>query len=182
MPAYEPWDAERAKEIIADHLGLEGATLPILHALQETFGYVPEAAVPMVAEALNLSRAEVHGVVTFYHDFRREPAGRHVLKLCRAEACQAAGGDALAAHAEAKLGVAIGNTTPDRRVTLEADLLSRPVRRAPSAMLDGQVCRPAERNAARCADLAGAAMTLAHLHSPRCGRARGRRRRRCRLR
>ncbi|MGD5575256.1 NAD(P)H-dependent oxidoreductase subunit E, partial [Xanthomonas citri pv. citri] len=89
----------------------------ILHALQEAFGYVPEAAVPMVAQALNLSRAEVHGVVTFYHDFRHKPAGRHVLKLCRAEACQAAGGDALAARAEAKLGVPLGNTTADDRVT-----------------------------------------------------------------
>ena len=71
--------------------GREGAPWPILHALQEAFGYVPEAAVPLIAEALNLSRAEVHGVVTFYHDFRGEPAGRHVLKLCRAEACQARG-------------------------------------------------------------------------------------------
>src|SRR5450631_3963332 len=90
MPAYEPWDAARGAEIIAGHCHLEGATLVILHALQEAFGYVPEPAVPMVASALNLSRAEVHGVFTFYHDFRREPAGRHVLKLCRAEACQAA--------------------------------------------------------------------------------------------
>ncbi len=105
QPVYEPWDAIRGAEIIAEHARLEGATLVILHALQEAFGYVPEPAIPMVAEALNLSRAEVHGVFTFYHDFRHEPAGRHVLKLCRAEACQAAGGDALAARAEAKLGV-----------------------------------------------------------------------------
>src|SRR5215813_6318088 len=100
MSTFEGWNAERATAIIAEYRGLEGPLLPILHALQEAFGYVPEAAVPMVAEALNLSRAEVHGVLTFYHDFRREPAGRHVLKLCRAEACQAAGGDALAARAE----------------------------------------------------------------------------------
>jgi formate dehydrogenase subunit gamma len=79
--------------------------LPVLHVLQEAFGCVPEAAVPMVAEALNLTRAEVHGVVTLYHDFRRVPGGRHILKLCPAEACQAAGGDALAARAEARLGV-----------------------------------------------------------------------------
>src|ERR1700758_2100104 len=105
MPVYEPWDAARGFEIIAEHGQLEGATLVILHALQEAFGYVPEPAIPMVASALNLSRAEVHGVFTFYHDFRRHPAGRHVLKLCRAEACQAAGGDALAARAEAKLGI-----------------------------------------------------------------------------
>src|SRR6201987_5341683 len=118
-PVYEPWDAARGAEIIAEHTHLQGATLVILHALQAAFGYVPEPAIPMVASALNLSRAEVHGVFTFYHDFRHQPAGRHVLKLCRAEACQAAGGDALAARAEAKLGVAIGNTTAHERVTLE---------------------------------------------------------------
>lgn len=139
MSAYEPWDAGRGAEIIAEHLHLEGATLVILHALQEAFGYVPEPAVLMVAEALNLSRAEVHGVFTFYHDFRHKPAGKHVLKLCRAEACQAAGGDALAARAEAKLGVAIGNTTPDERVTLEPIYCLGLCATAPSAMLDGRL-------------------------------------------
>src|SRR5471030_1728081 len=118
-PVYEPWDATRGAEIIAEHSHLEGATLVMLHALQEAFGYVPEPAIPMIASALNLSRAEVHGVFTFYHDFRKEPAGRHVLKLCRAEACQAAGGDALAARAETRLGVSIGHTTPDGLTTLE---------------------------------------------------------------
>ncbi|MHC2841186.1 hypothetical protein ACVINU_004120 [Bradyrhizobium diazoefficiens] len=80
-PCYEPWDETRGAEIIAEHARQEGATLVILHALQAAFGYVPEAAIPMVAQALNLSRAEVHGVFTFYHDFRHKPAGRHVLKL-----------------------------------------------------------------------------------------------------
>jgi formate dehydrogenase subunit gamma len=135
----EPWNAARGAEIIAEHAHLEGATLVILHALQEAFGYVPEQAIPMVAHTLNLSRAEVHGVFTFYHDFRREPAGRHVLKLCRAEACQAAGGDALAARAEAKLGVSIGNTTADDRVTLEPIYCLGLCATAPSAMLDGRV-------------------------------------------
>jgi formate dehydrogenase subunit gamma len=138
-PVYEPWNAARGAEIIAEHSRLEGATLVILHALQEAFGYVPEPAIPMVAEALNLSRAEVHGVFTFYHDFRREPAGRHVLKLCRAEACQAAGGDALVARAETKLGVTLGNTTPDDRVTLEPIYCLGLCATAPSAMLDGRV-------------------------------------------
>src|SRR5260370_19518435 len=110
-PVYEPWNAGRGAEIIAEHGKLEGTTLVILHALQEAFGYVPEPAIPMIALALNLSRAEVHGVFTFYHDFRREPAGRHVLKLCRAEACQAAGRDALAAPAEAKPGSSIRHYT-----------------------------------------------------------------------
>jgi formate dehydrogenase subunit gamma len=136
IPVYEPWNAARGAEIIAEHSQLEGATLVILHALQEAFGYIPEPAIPMVASALNLSRAEVHGVFTFYHDFRHEPAGRHVLKLCRAEACQAAGGDALVARAEAKLGIAMGNTTADDRVTLEPIGLCAT---APSAMLDGRV-------------------------------------------
>jgi formate dehydrogenase subunit gamma len=139
MSIYEPWDEKRGAEIIAEHTHLEGATLVILHALQEAFGYVPEPAVPMVAEALNLSRAEVHGVFTFYHDFRRKPAGKHVLKLCRAEACQAAGGDAVAARAEAKLGVKIGDTTPDERVTLEPIYCLGLCATAPSAMLDGRV-------------------------------------------
>ena len=137
--ASEPWNEKRAAEIIAEHAGLEGATLVILHALQEAFGYVPEPAIPMVADVLNLSRAEVHGVFTFYHDFRHEPAGRHVLKLCRAEACQAAGGDALAARAEARLGIALGHTTADERVTLEPIYCLGLCATAPSAMLDGRI-------------------------------------------
>ena len=136
---YEPWDEARGAEIIAEHAGLEGATLVILHALQEVFGYVPEPAIPMVAQALSLSRAEVHGVFTFYHDFRKRPAGRHVLKLCRAEACQAAGGDALAARAEARLGVSLGNTTADELVTLEPIYCLGLCATAPSAMLDGRL-------------------------------------------
>ncbi|MBW7969886.1 formate dehydrogenase subunit gamma [Bradyrhizobium sp. BR 10289] len=138
-PSYESWDETRGAEIIAEHASQEGATLVILHALQEAFGYVPEAAIPMVAQALNLSRAEVHGVFTFYHDFRHKPAGRHVLKLCRAEACQAAGGDALAARAEAKLGISLGNTTADDRVTLEPIYCLGLCATAPSAMLDGRL-------------------------------------------
>lgn len=136
---YEPWDASRGAEIIAENQYLDGPTIVILHALQEAFGYVPEAAVPMVASALNLSRAEVHGVFTFYHDFRHQPAGKHVLKLCRAEACQAAGGDALAARAESKLGIKIGNTTADQRVTLEPIYCLGLCATAPSAMLDGRI-------------------------------------------
>ena len=138
-PVYERWNEARAADIIAEHCKLEGATLVILHALQEAFGYVPEPAVPMIASALNLSRSEVHGVFTFYHDFRKEPAGKHVLKLCRAEACQAAGGDALAARAEAKLGIALGNTTADARMTLEPIYCLGLCATAPSAMLDGRV-------------------------------------------
>ena len=100
MPRYEPWSAERTSVIIATHKHRDGAALPIFHAIQHVFGFVPDEAIPMVAEALNLSRAEMYGTVTFYHGFRKELPGRRVLKLCRAESCQAAGGDALAARAE----------------------------------------------------------------------------------
>jgi formate dehydrogenase subunit gamma len=136
---YEVWDAKRGEEIIAENIHHEGPTIVILHAVQEAFGYIPEPVVPMIADALNLSRAEVHGVFTFYHDFRHEPAGKHVLKLCRAEACQAAGGDAVAARAEQKLGIAIGNTTPDGRVTFEPIYCLGLCATAPSAMMDGRV-------------------------------------------
>jgi formate dehydrogenase subunit gamma len=139
VTAYGPWNATRATALIADHSGREGALLPILHALQAEFGYIDEQAEPLIAEMLNISRAEVHGVVTFYHDFRRQPAGRHVLKLCRAEACQAAGGDALAARAEQRLGVALGNTTADGRVTLEPIYCLGLCSVSPSAMLDGKI-------------------------------------------
>jgi formate dehydrogenase subunit gamma len=139
MRKFADWNEDWASEIIAQHSGREGCLLPILHALQETFGYVPEAAKPLVADALNLSRAEVHGVVTFYHDFRAERPGRHVLKLCRAEACQAAGGDALAEHAQARLGIAFGATSADGRVTLEPVYCLGLCATAPSAMLDGRV-------------------------------------------
>jgi formate dehydrogenase subunit gamma len=139
VPTYEPFDAERTAQIIAEHKDLEGPLLPILHALQEAFGYIDRTAEPIIAEALNISRAEVHGVVTFYHDFRSAPAGRHVLKLCRAEACQAAGSDVLAAHAEGRLGVAFGQTTADGRMTLEPVYCLGLCSVSPSAMLDGRV-------------------------------------------
>ena len=139
MPTYPLWSATRAKRIIAEHRDSEGPLLPILHSIQEEFGYIDEAAEPLIAHALNITRAEVHGVVTFYHDFRREPAGRHVLKLCHAEACQSAGGDSLAAQAEARLGVRMGGTAPDGSVTLEPVYCLGLCATAPSAMLDGRV-------------------------------------------
>jgi formate dehydrogenase subunit gamma len=117
----------------------EGPLLPILHSIQEEFGYMDEAAEPLIAQALNITRAEVHGVVTFYHDFRSEPAGRHVLKLCRAEACQSAGGDSLALQAETRLGVRMGATAPDGSVTLEPVYCLGLCATAPSAMLNGRV-------------------------------------------
>jgi formate dehydrogenase subunit gamma len=139
MAKHEPWSVARAKEVIAEHSRREGAMLPILLALQDAFGYVDEAAEPLVAHTLNVTRAEVHGVVTFYHDFRRALPGRHVLKLCRAEACQAAGGDALAARAEAKLGLSLASTSADGHVSLEPVYCLGLCATAPSAMLDGRV-------------------------------------------
>jgi formate dehydrogenase subunit gamma len=97
----------------------DGALLPILHAIQAEYGYVPAESVPLVAERLNLSRAEVHGVLSYYHHFRKEPAGKLVVQLCRAEACQSVGADALADHAKNALGIDFHQTTADGSVTLE---------------------------------------------------------------
>lgn len=135
MPAN--WDPELAQAIIARHLPLEGPALPILHGLQEAFGCVPGAAVPMVAEALNISRAEAHGVVSFYHDFRDEPPGRRVVKVCRAEACQAMGGAPAANELLRRLGVEWGGTTPDGAVTVEPVYCLGLCAVAPAALVDG---------------------------------------------
>jgi formate dehydrogenase subunit gamma len=136
---YVAWEVGLAQSLIAGHAAEPGAVLPILHVLQRTFGYVPEEAVPLVAQALNLSRAEVHGVVSFYHDFRRSPAGRHVLKLCRAEACQSMGADDLAARVCAGLGIGWGETTGDGRVTLEPVFCLGLCATAPACMIDGKL-------------------------------------------
>ena len=139
MPVYEPWNAARAAEIIAAEAGQEGAAMPILHALQRAFGHVPREAVPMIAAALNLSRAEIHGVVSFYHDFREAPPGRHVMKLCRAESCQSMGADDLHRHAQDKLRIGWGETTSDGKVTLQAVYCLGLCASSPSAMIDGKV-------------------------------------------
>jgi formate dehydrogenase subunit gamma len=133
--AYDP---DRLVDIIAAHADMDGPLLPILHGVQAAFGHVPDAALPIIAGALNLTRAEVHGVVSFYHDFRSQPAGAHTLRLCRAEACQAAGGDALAAHAEQALGVPLGQTTADGAVTLEAVYCLGLCASGPAALIDGK--------------------------------------------
>jgi formate dehydrogenase subunit gamma len=111
--------------------------LPVLHALQETFGHVPPAAIPLIAAALNLTRAEVHGIASFYHEFRTAPPGRHVLRLCRAEACQAMGAEALHAAAQRRLGIGWHQTTSDGAVTLEPVFCLGLCAIAPSGMLDG---------------------------------------------
>ena len=118
----------------------DGPLLPILHAVQDAFGYVPSDAVRVIASELNLSRAEVQGVATFYHDFRHEPAGTHVFKLCRAEACQSMGGEELVAHVERRLGVPCrnGSTTPGGNVTVEPAYCLGLCATSPAAMIDNR--------------------------------------------
>ena len=131
--------ASRTTAIIEELKGLEGPLLPILHEIQEEFGHVPAESLPVIANALNISNAEVHGVVTFYHDYRAHPAGRHVLKVCRAEACQSMGGDAIAAQIQQRLGIGFHETTKDNSVTLEPVYCLGLCACSPSAMLDGEV-------------------------------------------
>ncbi|MCL2384764.1 MAG: formate dehydrogenase subunit gamma [Alphaproteobacteria bacterium] len=138
MPKASTWNAERAGEIIAEFDGVEGAILPIFHALQEEFGCVPDHAVPLIANALNQSRAEVHGVLTFYHDFRREPCGRHLLQLCRGEACQSLGSEDLAGSVLADLGIDWHGTTADGDVTVEPVYCLGLCALSPSALIDGE--------------------------------------------
>ena len=129
----------RTLAIVGALKGLEGPLLPILHEIQAEFGYVPQECLPVIARELNLSRAEVHGVVSFYHDYRDHPTGRHVLKLCRAEACQSMGGDAVAERVKALLGIDFHQTTLDGAVTLEPVYCLGLCSCAPAAMLDGEV-------------------------------------------
>jgi formate dehydrogenase subunit gamma len=128
-----------ARAFAADYGNRPDGLIEILHLLQEAVGYVPEGAIQVLADTLNLSRAEVYGVVTYYHDFRHEPPGRHVLKLCRAEACQSMGADALMANVEQRLGVTCGHTTANGSVTLEPAYCLGLCATAPSGMFDGRV-------------------------------------------
>jgi formate dehydrogenase subunit gamma len=130
--------ATRTASIIQQMQGLEGPLLPILHGIQEEFGYVPQDALPVIAKALNISRAEVHGVVSFYHDYRKAPAGRHVLKLCQAESCQSMGSDAVAARLKQLLGIDFHGTTRDGAVTLEPVYCLGLCACSPAALLDGE--------------------------------------------
>jgi formate dehydrogenase subunit gamma len=126
-------------EAVAARAQEPGALLPILHAIQDDLGYVPPTAIPQIAKALNLSRADVHGVVTFYHHFRETPPGRHVVQICRAEACQAVGADALVVHAEAALGVKLKETVADGSVTLLPVYCLGNCACGPSIMVDDDV-------------------------------------------
>jgi formate dehydrogenase subunit gamma len=130
-------DEARLAPILALHAATRGGLLPLLHDIQAEYGCVPDALVPRVAAALNLSRAEVHGVITFYHDFRREPAGRHVVRLCRAESCQARGGAEVEEQAVALLQVGMGATRGDGQVTLEPVYCLGLCAIGPNALVDG---------------------------------------------
>jgi formate dehydrogenase subunit gamma len=127
------------REISLAHAGRPGALLPLLHAIQAEAGYIPPSAVPIIAETLNLSRAEVHGVITFYHLFRTEPPGERTLYLCRAEACQSMGSRALEAHAKDKLGVDFHETTADGRLSLEPIYCLGNCACSPAVMIDRTV-------------------------------------------
>ena len=133
------WDEAEGNNIIRRHAEREGPLLPILHDIQATFGCIPPAAVRFVAEALNLTRAEVHGVVSFYHDFRHAPPGRNVVRLCRAESCQAMGAIALADHARKRLGIDFNATSADGTFTLEPVYCLGNCACSPAVVINGEL-------------------------------------------
>jgi len=134
-----PWSPERATEVVQGHMGRRGPLLPVLHALLEEFGYLDPRAVPLVAGLLNLSRADVHGVVTFYNDFRSTPPGAVQVKICRAEACQSVGGRELAEHARTSLGVEFGGTSENGAATLDQVFCLGNCALGPSATVNGRL-------------------------------------------
>ncbi|WP_111493656.1 formate dehydrogenase subunit gamma [Marinobacter bohaiensis] len=119
VQAAQDWTLEQIQQEIDAHRHRPGAMLPILHAIQDRFGYVPEAAVPLIAESMRQTRAEVHGIISFYHHFRTRPTGSHVVHVCRAEACQAVGARQLEAHIKERLGIDFHQTSADNEITLE---------------------------------------------------------------
>ncbi|MDE2578368.1 MAG: NAD(P)H-dependent oxidoreductase subunit E [Hyphomicrobiales bacterium] len=132
------FDAQAAKAIIAEHAHLDGAMLPVLHALQHAFGYIDDACVPLIADALNLSRAEVHGTIAFYHDFRAAPAGRRIIKICRAEACQANGCEELLAELKSRRGLTADSASGDR-LSIETVYCLGNCALGPAALVDGEL-------------------------------------------
>lgn len=157
MDNAQPWDDEAARVIAEsgrqqalDFLGEDGATatalLPILHALQARFGYIDRAALPILADVLNISKAEVHGAISFYHDFREAPAGARVLRLCRAESCQAMGSERLAAYAEARHSMRPGHTSEDGALTLESVYCVGNCALSPAGLLDNEVVGRLDEN------------------------------------
>ena len=139
METLDPTTLQRISAIVASHGAKPGPLLLVLHDVQNALGYIPPPAIPHIAKALNLSRAEVHGVVSFYHHFRSEPPGRHSVRICRAESCQAMNGEALAAHARERLGVDFHHTTPDGQFTLEWVYCLGNCACSPAVMIDDEL-------------------------------------------
>ena len=138
MPVFEPWDLSEATRIVERRSGEKGATLPVLHDLMARFGYVDKAIVPVLADALNLSRAEIHGTITFYHDFKDHPPGRRTIKVCRAEACQSRGVVAMSDALKRKLGIAWPGTTADGAITIEPVYCLGLCACAPAVLIDDE--------------------------------------------
>lgn len=132
------WDKSAVTEVIAKLQDKPGALLPILHGIQDALGYIPPDSVPLIAKALNLSRAEVHGVITFYHYFRETPPGKHTIHVCRAESCQSMGAVALEAHAKVKLGIGFHETTADGDFSLEPVYCLGNCACSPAISIDGE--------------------------------------------
>ena len=139
MSTLDPAARERVLAVIEELRHEAGPLLPVLHGIQNALGYVPSDAVPLVADALNLSRADVHGVVSFYHYFRDTPPGRHVIHVCRAEACQSMNGKALEAHVRSCLGVGFHKTTDDGTFTVEPVYCLGNCACSPAVMVDGEL-------------------------------------------
>lgn len=139
MQSLDSQSRAAVSRILAERRHGAGALLPVLHGVQDALGFVPVAAVPAIADALNLSRAEVHGVISFYHYFRDAPPGRHTIHLCRAEACQAMNARALELHARARLGIGLHETTPDGRFSLEPVYCLGNCACSPAMMIDGEL-------------------------------------------
>ncbi|MDD2767398.1 MAG: formate dehydrogenase subunit gamma [Methylococcus sp.] len=133
------WDRDAVTEVIEQKKSMPGALLPILHGIQDRNGFIPEDAVPQIAKALNLSRAEVHGVISFYHYFRTTPPGKRTIHLCRAESCQAMNSQALEAHIQARLGIGYHETTADGTFSLEPVYCLGNCACSPSMMIDHEV-------------------------------------------
>lgn len=136
---FAAWDEGQANEVIDALKDLAGAGLPVLHALQHEFGYIHDDAIPLVAEALNLSKAEIVGVVEFYTDFRRTPPARHTVRVCLAEACQSMGSARVVAELTSSLGIGIGEVTPDQAVEIEAVYCLGNCALAPAMVVDGKL-------------------------------------------
>jgi formate dehydrogenase subunit gamma len=139
MDSSETWNKDAVAAIVDSLRHAPGALLRILRRVQDDLGWIPPPALPLIAHGLNLSRAEVHGVASFYHDFRHTPPARNVIRLCRAESCQALGAEALARHVRGRLGVGFGETTSDREFALEAVYCLGNCACSPAGVINGQL-------------------------------------------